>query len=890
MRSRSQRAELRIPLTIFVTLVVALVATASPASAADRWTDISDATWVSVYGVTAEQVGGVADGYPDGTFQPYKAVTRGQFTKMAVNGLGVETLDPLVPSFTDVPPSYTFFVHIEGAAEAGLVGGYSDGSFRPGQLVSRQQSNTILARYLAGAEFSTSGFIRGEVRTYPSLASWFEAEGNFYLFGYDDHSAVLDAHRAGTAYLIYREIVLGSGGKLNPAGSLTRAQAATLVLRTAAMLSEITTPPPAPTGLFTLPASPSRDDRPYVNGKTIPGGNVAIYDSFAGGTTEIVQVMADSTGNFSARVPVLLEGAHSFTAKVKDELGLVSAASTSVAYVLDLSEPTGFILSPTTGSAVRSRKPSFTASSTDTGSGVASVAFQYRPAGSIGAFITISTNSAPAAGIYEAFWGDVSLPDGAYDFRVVVVDAAQNQRVLGPISVIVDLQSPTVELLAPISDGIVFTAERTPLFAAAAADPPPSATPTTVTSGVARVDFLYALRSALPAQQSSWTAAAFTLLGSDDSPGYSADWGTTSLADGDYIFAVQSFDKAGNSSALDWQRVVVDNLPPVVSVTAPLAGAKLKGGTSYNITWTATDTYMPANPIQIEYSADGGTTWTTLIAATENDGAYTWTVPTVTVGAAKIRVTATDALARTSGAVSGAFTIDSTAPEAPTGVAVTDVDATPGLDGRDFSATWTVSVATDVVRQHVYILPVSTVLVLSGDGAHTPLATIPNNTTATWQGTSAMLVDSAGVAFDPLKAYQVWIVAEDAVGHLSPSAPAVWPPPAAPTGVTASDADTTNTGLDGRDFSVDWTRSVSVDVLSHRIYILPSAITLVLTGVHTPVATVTDDTVPWVGPASLTTDSAGTALAEVEYTVYVVATDDEGRTAIASATMTPTSD
>ncbi|MHB1343348.1 MAG: S-layer homology domain-containing protein [Thermoleophilia bacterium] len=880
--------------TIALALLLVLVSFTGYALAADRWTDITDARWVSDYGVTAADVATVADGYPDLTFRPYQSVTRGQFSKMAVNGLGVETMDPPVPTFKDVPRPHIFYTQIEGAASAALVGGYADGSYRPDNLVTRQQTNTILARYLSGAEVATSGFIRGVVRTYPSLASWYEAEGVFYLAGYSDKAQLLEAHAPGSAYLVYREVVKGSNGRLNPGAPLTRAQAAVLVLRTAEAVGEVTTPPAAPTALATIPPSPSRDARPFVTGKTIPDGRVAVYDTFASATVEVGQVTADAQGNFSVRVPSLLEGSHSFTAKVKDSLGLISTSSTPAVYLYDATAPTGAITAPLAGSAGGSRKPAFTATAEDAGSGVASVAFQYRAAGSAGSFVLISTDTVPQAGVFAAEWGDINLPDGAFEFRVVMTDVAGNAVTLAPISVIVDLQIPTVELQAPLSDGMFFATSRSPLFAATADDLPTG--PGIAPSGVARVDFLYQTFATLAADPGDWEAADFILLSSDDSAGYSADWGTLALADGRYVFAVQSVDAAGNRSALDWQDVVVDNAAPVVAITAPLAGATLMGGSTYNITWTATDTYLRADPlpIKIEYSADNGDNWSVVVAATENDGTYSWTVPSVNLTTAKIRVTAADGMTppNVTTVTTGAFTIDSTPPAAPMGVGATDEDINPDLDGRDFSATWTVSTSDDVVKQRIYILPTPTDLVLTGVGAHTPLATFANKTTASWQGTAAMLVDSAGAAFDPLKAYRVWIVAEDAAGHLVASAPATWPadPPAAPTGVDAGDPDLEFEGIDGRDFKVWWTASVSPDVLTHHIYILPSATALVLSGpgAHDPVAVVTVS--PWVGPQSLTVDSAGDPLAAVEYTVYVVATDDDGRTAQNSATMTPTSE
>ncbi|MCL4369255.1 MAG: hypothetical protein M1337_08870, partial [Actinobacteria bacterium] len=104
----------------------------------------------------------------------------------------------------------------------------------------------------------------------------------------------------------------------------------------------------------------------------------------------------------------------------------------------------------------------------------------------------------------------------------------------------VDLHKPTVALLAPVSTGVFYTTSHTPLFAADAADPAPG--PGITPSGVQKVDFLYQLKSALPPTPSAWVAGDFIKLWTSNAPGYMAVWGGTSLADGDYVFAVRSTD------------------------------------------------------------------------------------------------------------------------------------------------------------------------------------------------------------------------------------------------------------------------------------------------------------------------------------------------------------
>ena len=119
------------------------------AYAADIWSDISDATWQSVYRVSAANAATVADGYPDGTFRPDQAVTRGQFAKMVVDGLGISKLSPAVPSFSDVPAAHIFYQHVEGGAAGGIISGFPHWTYRPSNNMVRQHQSTFWHTVLA---------------------------------------------------------------------------------------------------------------------------------------------------------------------------------------------------------------------------------------------------------------------------------------------------------------------------------------------------------------------------------------------------------------------------------------------------------------------------------------------------------------------------------------------------------------------------------------------------------------------------------------------------------------------------------------------------------------------------------------------------------------------
>jgi hypothetical protein len=87
---------------------------------------------------------GILTGYADGTYRPSNNVTRGQLTKLVVLARGYTLANPATARFTDVPVGSAFYPYIETAASIGIVGGYSDGTFRPGNSATRAQFSKIL--------------------------------------------------------------------------------------------------------------------------------------------------------------------------------------------------------------------------------------------------------------------------------------------------------------------------------------------------------------------------------------------------------------------------------------------------------------------------------------------------------------------------------------------------------------------------------------------------------------------------------------------------------------------------------------------------------------------------------------------------------------------------
>ena len=80
---------------------------------------------------------------------------------------------------------------------------------------------------------------------------------------------------------------------------------------------------------------------------------------------------------------------------------------------------------------------------------------------------------------------------------------------------------------------------------------------------------------------------------------------------------------------------VVADPTATLTVTSPNGGESWAVGSSQNITWTTTGT---VGNVFIEYTANNGSTWSTIISSTANDGSYTWTVPDPPSSLCKIRI------------------------------------------------------------------------------------------------------------------------------------------------------------------------------------------------------------------------------------------------------------
>ena len=97
-----------------------------------------------------------------------------------------------------------------------------------------------------------------------------------------------------------------------------------------------------------------------------------------------------------------------------------------------------------------------------------------------------------------------------------------------------------------------------------------------------------------------------------------------------------------------------DILPPSVSISAPRAYSTVSPGQSVGVTWTATDNRGVAG-VNVEYSEDGGMSWTSAGTNLPASGSITLTVPPTAGSTLNLRVTAWDAAGNTRSATRSCF-------------------------------------------------------------------------------------------------------------------------------------------------------------------------------------------------------------------------------------------
>ncbi|MCM3389122.1 S-layer homology domain-containing protein [Ureibacillus chungkukjangi] len=145
----------------------------------------------------------------NGNYYPDRSVTRAEFASFIARSL--KLTETSSKKFIDVPASYQYADDISKAAAAGIISGYTDGSFKPNNKISRQHMAVMLNSALKHMEMpSKSGTLK-----------------------YADTSKILkdyvNAVNTATAYGIFNGSPVNGKYYFNPNNNASRANAAVVV-------------------------------------------------------------------------------------------------------------------------------------------------------------------------------------------------------------------------------------------------------------------------------------------------------------------------------------------------------------------------------------------------------------------------------------------------------------------------------------------------------------------------------------------------------------------------------------------------------------------------------------------------------------------------------------
>ena len=191
------------------------------------FSDVRPADWYSdAVNYVCEK--GLMNGTSNTTFSPNATTSRG----MIVTILYRLAVSPDMPEsnwgypYIDVDVTAYFSTPVYWARMNNLVTGYNDNQFGPNDAITREQLTAILYRYADYLGLDTDAdFIPDKYYDFP------------------DYKTVSRYAANAMSWCVNKGIVNGSNGKLNPQGTATRAEVATMLMNTESILNESDTKP-----------------------------------------------------------------------------------------------------------------------------------------------------------------------------------------------------------------------------------------------------------------------------------------------------------------------------------------------------------------------------------------------------------------------------------------------------------------------------------------------------------------------------------------------------------------------------------------------------------------------------------------------------------------------
>ncbi len=170
--------------------------------------DVSEKAWYSdAVGFAAAR--GIVTGTGNGNFDPTGKLTRGQLLVMLMRAYGIEPDTDLSINFSDAGNTY-FTGYLAAAKRLGITEGIGNNLYAPNAKITRQEMFTLLYNTLK------------QMDALPAGTGGFAAE-------YSDADSVAAWAKEAANTLTAADIVSGSGGKLSPKNTTSRAEMAQVI-------------------------------------------------------------------------------------------------------------------------------------------------------------------------------------------------------------------------------------------------------------------------------------------------------------------------------------------------------------------------------------------------------------------------------------------------------------------------------------------------------------------------------------------------------------------------------------------------------------------------------------------------------------------------------------
>ncbi|MBL0389074.1 S-layer homology domain-containing protein [Tumebacillus sp. ITR2] len=139
------------------TMMLSTMAVPSLASAATPFTDLGTADSWAQNAIAQAQTAGLFAGDPDGAFRPLDFISREEMAAVFTRVLGAAPMSDAPSSYTDVTSAEWAHGYIETMKTRGLLVGDANGSFRPGDNITREELASLAVRAAGKTQTDISG-------------------------------------------------------------------------------------------------------------------------------------------------------------------------------------------------------------------------------------------------------------------------------------------------------------------------------------------------------------------------------------------------------------------------------------------------------------------------------------------------------------------------------------------------------------------------------------------------------------------------------------------------------------------------------------------------------------------------------------------------------------